>query len=63
MPDDIDTEICPICGQEVDGGEPGIEATENMNFCDECQRHVCTDCYAPLDRMCYDCVAKKEEAH
>jgi hypothetical protein len=56
----IDTAICPICGQEVDGGEPGIDATENMNFCEECQRYICTDCYWPIERRCEECDAKHD---
>jgi len=57
----IDIEICPICGQEVDnGGDEAIDATENMNFCDECQRYVCTTCYCALDFMCEECLEKQE---
>ena len=54
----VDTEICPICGQEVEGAE-GVDATENMVCCDECHRYVCFDCYNHLDRLCDECVEKK----
>lgn len=55
------SEICPICGQEVDAPE-GVDPHENMNFCDECQRYVCTDCYNPLDRMCDECYEAEQIA-
>jgi hypothetical protein len=55
----METAICPICGQEVEGAE-GVDPEENMDFCDECQRYVCTDCYFHVDRMCEECYEKKE---
>ncbi len=63
----LDTAICLICGQEVDGGEEGVDATENMDFCmdfcEECQRYeryVCTDCYWHVGRRCEECDAKHD---
>jgi len=54
-----ETEICPICGQEVEAGGAD-DATKNMDFCDECQLYVCTDCYSHIDRMCISCVEEQE---
>lgn len=53
------SEICPICGQEVEA-DGTDDARDNMDFCEECQRFICTDCYMAIDRLCAECLITEE---
>ena len=49
-------EICPICSHKVEGAEGVDVKKEIMYFCNDCQRHVCPDCYWPISRRCDECM-------